>query len=192
MRALEAEADALLAGEPGIYTEEQLRKHRRREITFTDYGDLAVNEIEASLDDSCDGDEWYEREAILIDMIYRLEEPERRIVQQRIFGHRLQTEIAGRVGLTQGRVSQILKEALIKLRQTARLYGYPSARQLFAACSRHTVRRDLPPVWLHQRAPHESPRYWRTRLGLRFLMFVNIPDYFLERRTPRPRARRRR
>ena len=180
MRALEAAADALLAGQPGIYSEEQLRKHRERELTFTDYGDLAVNAIEAPLDDSSRSDDLYELEAILIDMIARLEEPERRIVQQRLFGGQLQTEVAARQGLTQGRVSQILKKALIKLRQTARLYGYPSAGQLFAACSRHTVRRELPPVWLHQQAPRESPRYWRTRRGSRFLMLTNIPDNFFE------------
>lgn len=103
-------------------------------------------------------------------------EREKRIVSQLIAGWR-QRDVATLEGLSQARISQIWRAALIKLADIASLYeGFYWYDDEQARLIYHAPKR----VWAHQEAPASS---WRERMGppaTRFLLFENIPADFWE------------
>ncbi len=79
-------------------------------------GDESNSSMSESLGSSDIGPELLDNRELIVDLLGRLPDRERRIVELRFFGERSQRDIAGEVGMSQMHVSRLLRKALATLR----------------------------------------------------------------------------
>ncbi|MGB5756896.1 MAG: SigB/SigF/SigG family RNA polymerase sigma factor [Acidimicrobiales bacterium] len=79
-------------------------------------GDDSISSVSDSLGSSDIGPELFDNRELIVDLLSRLPERERRIVELRFFADRSQRDIATEVGMSQMHVSRLLRKALATLR----------------------------------------------------------------------------
>lgn len=82
----------------------------------------APSEVTGRSDNGFDSLAWHETRAVLGERVDQLPEPERTVIRQHYLNDLLFSQIAGMLGLSKGRISQLHRSALQKLRKSMKAF----------------------------------------------------------------------